>query len=326
MDQIPTVLLTVIIGIAAIVVLYWVGFSLTRIFPRKFQPKLMPLVFIGPVFALAAAFMIVPAFQTIQFSFMSDDLTTFVGFDNYVSIFNSPDFIDTLTNNALWIAIVPFMSIVIGLAMATFSNSVGPIRERVFKSVVFMPMAISAISVSAIWKFAYSYRPEGNEQLGLLNAIIQWFGAAPVPLMTTDTFKLNSLLMMVAVLWGGAGFATVMMSAAIKGVPEETVEAARIDGANAAQLFFRIVLPQISGTVLSIFVTSLIGVMKIFDIVYAMTAGNNGTNVLGLMFVNDYFKYGKPGEASAIIIILLLFIIPVMFYQIRIYKKQEELR
>jgi len=326
MDQLPSVILTVLVGIASTALLYWLVFSLTRIFPLKIQSKLLPIVFIGPVFVLAATFMIVPAFQTGLFSFMDDTQTSFVGFDNYAEIFNSPDFLETLSNNALWILIVPFMSIVIGLALATFSNAVGPIRERIFKSVVFMPMAISFVSVSAIWKFAYSYRPVGNEQLGLLNALIQGFGEDPIPLMTTDTFKLNSLLMMVAVLWGGAGFATVMMSAAIKGVPEETVEAAKIDGAGAGVVFFKVILPQISGTVLSIFVTSLIGIMKIFDIIYAMTGGNNGTNVLGLMFVNDFFKYGRPGQACAIIIILLLFIIPVMFYQIRIYRKQEELR
>jgi alpha-glucoside transport system permease protein len=160
----------------------------------------------------------------------------------------------------------------------------------------------------------------------MLNAIVKAFGGTPVAWMQNETLSLNSLLIMVVVIWSNAGFSMTLLSAAIKAVPEETVEAGAIDGANAWQSFFRIVLPQIRVTAVSVFITVLISTMKIFDVIWGMTGGNFHTNVLGVDFFLEYFVYNDTGKASAVVVLLMLAIIPIMVYQIRTYRKQEELR
>jgi alpha-glucoside transport system permease protein len=163
--------------------------------------------------------------------------------------------------------------------------------------------------------------------MGLLNAI--WTSISrgnPIPWITIDAGKLNSFLLMIVVIWLNAGFAMVLLSAAIKGVPEETIEASRIDGANERQTFFQVIAPQIITTIVAVFVTILITVMKIFDVVFAMTGGSYGTSVLGVEFVNQLFNFGNPGKAAAVVTILMVAVIPVIVYQIRSYRRQEALR
>ena len=200
-------------------------------------------------------------------------------------------------------------------------------RESFFKSVLFMPMAITAVAAAAIWRFIYFYAPPGNPQIYLLNAI--WTaitGQDPVPWLTLDTGRLNSFLLMVIVVWVQAGFAVVLLSAAIKGVPEETIEAARIDGASERQTFFTVIMPQIRGTMIAVFVTILITVMKLFDIIYAMTGGQYNTSVLALEFYNQLFSFQNPGKAAAVVVVLVLAVTPVIVYQVRSYKAQEAFR
>jgi alpha-glucoside transport system permease protein len=216
--------------------------------------------------------------------------------------------------------------VISGLAIAQFANLVGPKREKVFKSIIFMPMAISFVSAATIWSFTYSYQPPGTTQIGLLNAVVSAFGAEPQPWLAVTDFKVNSLLLMVIVVWLNAGFSMVLLSAAIKSVPEETIEAARVDGANNVTTFFRVILPQIRASAVAVFITVLIGVMKVFDIVYALTKGESDTNVLGMAFIKEYFEYNDTGKASAIVVMLMILIIPIMIYQVRTYKKAEELR
>lgn len=326
MGDMSKVLITVILGISITAALYWITFALIKRLPQKAERRITPYAFIAPVLFLVSAFIIYPAIQTIKLSFMDAWSTEWVGLENYKYIITDKEFVLTITNNFLWIAVVPISSLIIGLAMAVFSNEVGPVRERTFKSIVFLPMAISFVSAASIWSFAYAYKPGDGEQIGMFNAFWTWLGNEPVAWMATSEFKLNSLLMMVVVLWGGAGFSTVLLSAAIKAVPEDTIEAAKIDGANTRQIFFKITLPQIRSTAVAVFVTSAIGIMKIFDIVYAMTAGNNDTNVLGMAFIRQYFAYNEAGRASAIVVILMILIIPVMIYQVHSNRKQEELR
>jgi len=160
----------------------------------------------------------------------------------------------------------------------------------------------------------------------MLNAIIQAFGGKPFNWLQTEDFGFNNFLIMVIVLWSGTGFAMTLLSAAIKSVPEETVEAAQIDGANGRQTFFRVILPQIKGTAIAVFITTLISAMKIFDVIWGMTGGNFHTNVLGVDFFLEYFVYNNTGRASAVVVLLMLAIIPIMIYQVRSYRQQEELR
>jgi alpha-glucoside transport system permease protein len=160
----------------------------------------------------------------------------------------------------------------------------------------------------------------------MLNAIVVAFGGKAIPWIQNEDFSINNLLLMVVVIWANAGFAMTLLSAAIKAVPEETVEAASIDGANAFQAFFQVVVPQIWGTAVSVFITVLISTMKIFDVVWGMTGGDFHTNVLGVDFFREYFVYQNTGKASAVVVILMIAIIPIMIYQVRTYRKQEELR
>lgn len=325
--QVVSALVSVVGGLAVSFLIYLGLNTLVGRFNQKWKARLLPYVFIGPVIVLIALFLVYPAIRTIYLSFFNATGQRFIGLDNYASLFGSGDFITVLLNNLLWILIVPASAVAIGLAVAIFSDRVGPIREKIFKSTIFLPMAISFVAAATIWRFVYSYNPPGQAQVGLLNAI--WTSVTnsdPVPWLTVDTGKLNSLLIMVVLIWMQAGFAMVLLSAAIKGVPEETIEASRIDGANERQAFFQVIVPQIWGTLIAVYITILITVMKIFDIVYAMTGGSYGTSVLGMEFVNQLFNFGNPGKAAAVVSVLLIAVVPVIFYQVRGYRRQEALR
>jgi alpha-glucoside transport system permease protein len=312
-------------GVLGTFVLYFVANKLIEWLPRKAAKAVRPYLFIGPVLALVGGFLLFPTFQTVQYSFMNEDSKKYIGFDNYAKLFGDPQFLTTLSNTLLWVAIVPITTVICGIGIATLTDKLGGRRETVFKAIIFMPMAISFIAASSIWKLTYSWNA-GTLQVGMLNAIIQAFGGTPFDFLQTDAFALNSLLLMVVVVWANVGFAMTLISAAIKGVPEETIEAGALDGATGWQSFYRIVLPQIRSTAVSVFITVLIGVMKIFDVIWGMTGGNFHTNVLAVDFYLNYFVYLNTGKATAIVVLLMLAIVPVMIYQIRTYRKQEELR
>jgi alpha-glucoside transport system permease protein len=316
----------IVIGIVTTMLIFWLGNKIVEALPSKLRKALQPWVFIGPVVILISLFLIYPTVQSIRLSFMEeaiDGSTSWVGLNNYQDIFGDAEFRTMLVNNLMWIAIVPIVVVSIGLAIAQLANNVGPKREKFFKSAIFMPMAISFVSAATIWRLIYSYIPEGQSQTGLLNAIWTAFGGTPQTWLQLEGFKLNNIFLMVIFIWLNVGFAMVLMSAAIKAVPEDTIEAGRMDGASARQLFFRIVLPQIWGTALSVFITVLIGAMKIFDIVLAMTGGNYNTNVLAQNFYNEYFIYGNTGRAMATVVVLIAIIAPVMAYQVRHYRKMD---
>jgi len=184
-------------------------------------------------------------------------------------------------------------------------------------------MAISMVGAATIWRFIYAFAPEGRPQIGLLNAVWTWLGFDPVSWLQVTTFNLNDMLLMVILIWLQVGFAMVLLSAAIKGVPEETLEAARIDGANELKIFFQVVVPQIRGTMIAVFITVLIMVLKVFDIVYVTTAGNFETNVVAVAFVQQIFQFGENGRASAIVVLLLIAVLPALFWQIKQFREEE---
>ena len=322
----------IIIALAAIILgptitfsVYWAMNALVLRTPDKYRKQILPYVFIGPVLALVFVMLVYPTFKTLQFSFMDKDGLQYVGLRNYTKLLTNIDFLYTLRNNVLWVAVVPIVTVIMGLGIATLANNVKKGPEKIFKSIIFMPMAISFVAASSIWRLTYSYQPDGK-QVGLLNAIWTSFGNKPVAWMQVQTGALNSLLIMVIVVWSSTGFAMTLLSAAIKAVPEETLEAASIDGANKYQTFFRIVVPQIKGTAISVFITVLISSMKIFDVIWGMTGGNFHTNVLGVDFMLQYFVFNNQGKATAIVVMLMIAIIPIMFYQVRHYRKQEMIR
>jgi len=322
-------LLAVVGGIAITVFIYWFLNLLTRELPEKIKKKVEPYIFIGPVLILIGIFIVIPTIQSIRLSFMEeaiDGSATWVGLQNFRDLFAEDYFPNMIINNLMWIAIVPFLTVSIGLAIAQFANNVGSRAEKIFKSIFFMPMTISFVSAAVIWRYIYAYAPEGQDQVGLLNNIWLKLGGSPQAWFQIEAFRLNNLLLMVILIWLSAGYSMVLLSASIKSVPEDTLEAGRVDGASTGQIFFKIVLPQIWPTVVAVFITVLIGAMKIFDIVLAMTGGNYNTTVLAQTFYLEYFSYGNTGKAMAAVVILILAIIPVMFYQVRHYRKYEAAR
>ena len=329
MRDLFTALQAVIAGIAITALLYFLLNKLIHQFPERVKRRVEPYIFIGPVLLLIGLFVIWPTLQSIRLSFMEeaiDGSTTWVGFQNFRDLFAEDYFFDMIINNLMWIAIVPILTVVLGLAIAQFANNVGPRQEKIFKSIFFMPMTISFVSAAVIWRYIYAYAPEGNNQIGILNAIWTALGGEPQTWFQIEAFKLNNILLMIILIWLSAGYAMVLLSAAIKSVPEDTLEAGRVDGASTSQIFFKIILPQIWPTAIAVFITVLIGAMKVFDIVLAMTGGNYNTTVLAQTFYLEYFIYGNTGKAMAAVVILILAIVPVMVYQVRHYRKFEAAR
>jgi alpha-glucoside transport system permease protein len=329
MKDLFTALQAVIAGIAITALIYWLLNLLIHRFPEKIKKKVEPYVFIGPVLFLIGVFIVIPTLQSIRLSFMEEEIdgsTTWVGLQNFKDLFAEEYFPSMVVNNLMWIAIVPLLTVSIGLAIAQFANNVGARSEKIFKSIFFMPMTISFVSAAVIWRYIYTYAPEGQDQIGLLNNLWVKLGGSPQAWFQIETFKFNNLLLMVILIWLSAGYSMVLLSAAIKSVPEDTLEAGRVDGANTGQIFFKIVLPQIWPTVVAVFITVLIGAMKIFDIVLAMTGGNYNTTVLAQTFYLEYFIRGNTGKAMAAVVILIFAIIPVMIYQVRHYRKFEAAR
>ena len=329
MRDLFTALQAVVAGIAITALLYFFLNKLIHLLPERVKRKVEPYIFIGPVLLLIGLFVIWPTLQSVRLSFMKeaiDGSTTWVGFQNFKDLFAEDYFLDMVINNLMWIAIVPILTVLLGLAIAQFANNVGPRQEKIFKSIFFMPMTISFVSAAVIWRYIYAYAPEGNNQIGLFNAIWTALGGEPQTWFQIEAFKLNNLLLMIILIWLSAGYAMVLLSAAIKSVPEDTLEAGRVDGASTSQVFFKIILPQIWPTAIAVFITVLIGAMKVFDIVLAMTGGNFNTTVLAQTFYLEYFIYGNTGKAMAAVVILILAIIPVMIYQVRHYRKFEAAR
>ncbi len=322
-------LLAVVGGIGITVFIYWFLNLLVRELPQTIKKKVEPYIFIGPVLILIGIFIVIPTIQSIRLSFMEeaiDGSTTWVGLQNFKELFAEEYFPNMIINNLMWIAIVPLLTVAIGLAIAQFANNVGSRAEKIFKSIFFMPMTISFVSAAVIWRYIYAYAPEGQDQVGLLNNIWLKLGGSPQAWFQIEAFRFNNLLLMVILIWLSAGYSMVLLSASIKSVPEDTLEAGRVDGASTGQIFFKIVLPQIWPTVVAVFITVLIGAMKIFDIVLAMTGGNFNTTVLAQTFYLEYFIYGNTGKAMAAVVILIFAIIPVMLYQVRHYRKFEAAR
>lgn len=326
MIKVINALLAVVGGVAGALALYWVLNFLAERLPAKWEQRLKPYFFILPAVLAIGVFLIYPAVQTIIYSFANRTSTGWVGLKNYTDLLAQRDFQITLVNTLLWIIIAPTVVVALGLGVAVLADKLSTRGENLSKTIIFLPMAISGVAAAAIWRFVYEVRPAGSTQIGLLNAITTKLGFDPVAWLQQDTAKLNTLLLMIILIWGQTGFSMVLLSAAIKGVPEETLEAARIDGANERQTFFRVVVPQIWGSVITVFITVLIGVMKIFDQVYVMTNGLFNTNVVAVRFFNELITNGDAGKAAAIVVMLMIAVIPVMIYQVRNFRAQEASR
>lgn len=276
--------------------------------------------FLGPAMVLLAIGLIYPSIKTFFDSFLSGR-GNFIGIDNYVWIFTQPAALRTVLNTIIWVLLVPTVSTAIGLAYAAFiDKSRG---EKVFKVLVFMPMAISFVGASIIWKFIYTARPAGQEQIGLLNQVVVWFGGQPVQFLQNSPW--NTFFLIVVLIWIQTGFAMVILSAAIKGVPTEQLEAAELDGTNAWQRFVNVTIPGIRSSLVVVLTTISIASLKVFDIVRTMTAGANETSVIANEMYTQ-FKTFELGRSAAFAVVLFVLVMPIVIYNARQLKKQREIR
>jgi len=326
MIRVINALLAIVGGVGGALLLFYVLNKLVEMLPPKWEERLKPYAFILPAVAAIGVFLIYPAVRTIILSFANSTSTAWVGMKNYTDLLSSSDFRITLVNTLLWIAVVPAVVVALGLAIATLADRLGSQGEKLTKSSIFLPMAISGVGAATIWRFIYETRPAGETQIGLQNAIWTALGFDPVAWLQEDTLRLNTFLLMIILIWAQVGFSMVLLSAAVKGVPIDTIEAARIDGANERQIFFRVTVPQIWGTVITVFITVLITVLKAFDIVFVMTNGNFNTDIIAVRFFNELFRNGDNGRASAIVVMLMIAVLPVVVYQVRHFRAEEAAR
>jgi alpha-glucoside transport system permease protein len=311
-------LLAIIWGVFGIYTVYYSLNWLVEHYPDKIRSFLQPYIFIGPVALLLGWLLLLPTLRTIYLSFFGPSSTEFVGLANYVAVFTDRLLLTALRNNLLWVAIGATACVVLGLLIAVLADRSS--FENIAKGIIFMPMAISMVAAGVIWKFIYYYQP-GDQQVGLLNAIVVALGGEPQA-WTSLLQPWNNLFLIIILIWMQTGFAMVLFSAALKGIPEELLEAARIDGANEYTIFFKIIIPYISGTILTVSTTIIVFTLKIFDIIMVMTGGQYGTDVVATQFYRQFFMYRNFGYGSTLAIVLLIAIIPVIIINLRQFRKQ----
>lgn len=317
--KIVTAIVAVAWGVGGVALLYAVMNWFLERLPRGYGAKLLPFLFVGPALAMLVWFLALPTLRTFVISLQNSDSSQFVGIQNYINIFTSPAMLEVFRNNLLWLIVGTTFVLGIGLLIAVLADRSR--IETVAKSIIFMPMAISFVGAGVIWNFVYAVRQKGDEQIGLLNAI--WTGIGGDPQAWTKLLQpWNNLFLIVIMIWLQTGFAMVLFSAAIKGIPAELLEAARVDGASERQVFFRITVPAIRGTIITVATTTIIMTLKIFDVVWVMTGGQFGTGVIATEFYRQYFTNRDFGVGSALAIILLIAVIPVMIYNLRRFRGQ----
>jgi alpha-glucoside transport system permease protein len=289
---------------------------------KRLFERVGPWIWIGPALVLVLVFLVYPVFNTLYLSFFSADSSTFVGLKNYGLIFTNPNSLEALKNNLLWLVLGTVVTVALGLLIAVLVDRVR--IESFAKATIFVPMALSFVAAGVIWKFVYQYAPQGQPQIGLYNAIITTFGGQPQALLINQ--PVNNLAMIVVYVWMWTGFCMVILSAALKGVPIEIMEAARMDGASEIAIFFRIIVPLISPTIAVVATTMVINLLKIFDIIYVMTGGFFGTNVVGVLYYQEIFNFNNFGVGSALAVLLLIVVIPIMIINLRRFRIQEAQR
>jgi alpha-glucoside transport system permease protein len=303
-------------------ILLLVFYAAGRATGRQYRP-LAIAVFLGPAIVLLLIGLVVPAIRTFYLSFLSDDSTRFLGAKNYTWAFSTPSIHEVLLNTLLWIVVAPVVTTLLGLALALLVDRLR--LEAVYKSLIFMPMAVSFVGASFIWRFVYEARDPAQPQIGLLSQIAMALGYDNPPNWIL-TQPLNNFLLMVIMIWVQTGFAMVVLSAAIKAVPDEIVEAARMDGAQGSRLLFLVTIPMIRNTLIVVLTTVMIITLKVFDIVRTMTGGNFGTQVLANEMYSQSFVQFDNGRGSALAVILFAAVLPLVIYNIIQLRRERETR
>jgi alpha-glucoside transport system permease protein len=327
-DDIPKfaqVAVALVLGVLGIWALFWAMDRSVSLLRPGLAAKLRPFVFVGPALVALGFFLVYPAINTVFISLLDNNGETFVGLDNYVTIATQEQYQVGIRNSILWVLLVPALSVAIGLAYATLADKLRRRTETVAKSLIFLPMAISFVGASIVWAFMYAFRPEGfGEQIGLLNGILVALGMDAINWLNQEPWN-NGFLMFILV-WLQVGFSMVILSSAIKGVPADLQEASSIDGATEWQTFRRITVPMIASTIVVVWTTVAITTWKVFDIVFVMTGGRNGTQVIAQQMVQEFFTFFRDGIGAALATVLFIAVIPILIVNIRRFQAQEEMR
>ena len=303
------------VGVGGIWLLFLgVGGLVSQLEP-KYRDRILPWVFVGPALALLAVFLVYPAAGTILRS-LQDEAGN-VTLANF-GVLLEPEYTAILRNNVLWLVVGTAGSVLLGLVFAGLFDRVR--RESLAKTIIFLPLAISLVGASVIWQFVYAWQPEGQTQIGLLNAIVVGLGGEPIPWLTTN--PINIFCEIAILVWLQTGFAMVVFSASIKGVPGEVLEAARLDGASERQLFLRVIIPMIRGSIVTVSTTIAIVTLKIFDIVYVTTGGRFGDDVVANRMFHEIFQFFEDGRGAALATLLFIAVLPVMYINLRNFRRQ----
>jgi alpha-glucoside transport system permease protein len=316
----------IVVGVGGVFFLYWAMNWVVNWLPERYREGVRPYVFVGPALVILAVFLVYPVINTIIISFGGRQPGSgFVGLDNYEFVFTDDSMRRALRNTLGWIVFVPVVATTIGLAFATLADRLRR-GEAVAKSLIFLPMAISFVGAAVTWRLIYGFRPEGfGTNIGLLNGVKQGLGMSPTAWLQVKPW--NNLLLMVIMIWIQVGFAMVVLSAAIKSIPDEIIEAARIDGASELQVFRRIIVPSIAPTIAVVATYMVINAMKVFDIVFVIGgAETNQTEVVAERMIQWFFISNNDGRGAAIAVLLFVAVIPVMIFNVRRFREQEALR
>ena len=319
---------TVLIGILSFIIYFSLSNFFLDVFTRYkknkfiYENSIRVIIFIAPAFLVLFVFILYPVFETVRLGFYDKFGREFIGWDNYVWALNDPNFRRSIINNLGWLLIVPTLSTFFGLVIANLTDRIW--WGSIAKSIIFMPMAISFVGAGVIWKFIYDYRGPGDQQIGLLNAIMVSLGIEPQAWLTIPIW--NNLFLMAIMIWIQTGLALVIFSAALRGIPKETLEAARIDGASEFRIFWSIIIPFLEQTILVIWTIITILVLKVFDIIYAMTNGEWQTGVLANLMYDWMFRGGgDSGRGSVLAIVIMIGVVPILAWNLHKHRQEQKI-
>ncbi|ASY11423.1 alpha-glucoside transport system permease protein [Candidatus Planktophila dulcis] len=299
---------------------YGIAFAAGARLQGKKQNVLALSLFLVPALILAMTGLGIPAVQTFIESFKNADSSKWVGFANYTRAFKDPDILLAFRNTMLWIIISPVVVTVLGLGLATMLNKMK--REALAKSLIFMPMAISFVGGSLIWNLMYQYQEPDMNQTGLVGQIMKSLGIPLQHLLLWSPW--NNLFLMAVYIWGTTGFGMVILSAAIKNIPQDIEEAAQLDGASGFTLFRRVTVPMVKTTIIVVLTTAMVGTLKLFDVIHTMTGGNFKTDVLSNRMFDEHFVYLNNGRGSTLAILIFLGVLPITYYNIRSLRAERK--
>lgn len=343
MDERLLTAIIVVLGVPAVLVGYILGTEwVLRLVPEKWKPRLRPWLWLFPALALLFIFLVYPTLDTFLRSLHDRRSEEFVGLANYEWFLTNNETLASIRNNVLWLIFFTGLTVGFGLLIAILFDRVR--YESAAKTVIFIPMAISFVAAGVIWRFMYAWEVPGRAQTGTINALITGLGGNPIDFPRDQTnllgfipdlggafdtlthFGLNNLALIIVGAWMWTGFCMVILSAGLKGISTELLEAARVDGANEWQVFRNIILPLLAPTMAVVATTMVIFALKTFDVIYVMTSGNYDTQVIALTMYEQMFNFTDFGRASAVAVVLLIAIIPMMLFNIKRFREQEAIR